>query len=125
MSEAAPDETPCLDESVLQDLIAMTNGSIETAQRIAELYRVKSLEEADRLAEATRAGDVDRIAACAHALKSMSANLGAKRLAASAAEMERAAREDQTPPGAEQIAEVSGLLLQTHREIAAAMARAA
>ncbi len=125
VSEAAPDETPCLDESVLQDLIAMTNGSIETAQRIAELYRVKSLEEADRLAEATRAGDVDRIAACAHALKSMSANLGAKRLAASAAEMERAAREDQTPPGAEQIAEVSGLLLQTHREIAAAMARAA
>lgn len=125
IAQGVPDEAACLDEAVLRDLIAMTDGSIETAQRIAELYRVKSLEEADRLADATRSGDVDRIAACAHALKSMSANLGARRLAAAAAEMERAAREDQTPPGAEQIAEVSGLLLQTHREIAAAMARAA
>jgi two-component system sensor histidine kinase BarA len=124
-SEPASGAEGCLDVSVLQDLIAMTNGSVETARRIAELYRVKSLEEADRLAEATRAGDVDRIAACAHALKSMSANLGAKRLAAAAAEMERAAREDVAPPGAESFEAVAGLLHQTHREIAEAMARAA
>lgn len=124
-AEPAPGEEACLDESVLRDLIAMTNGSVETARRIAELYRVKSLEEADRLAEATRAGDGARIAACAHALKSMSANLGARRLAAAAAEMERAAREDAAPPGAESYEAVAGLLQQTHREIAEAMARAA
>ena len=125
IAAAASDEAACLDESVLQDLIAMTNGSIETAQRIAELYRVKSMEEADRLAEATREGDVDRIAACAHALKSMSANLGARRLAGAAAEMERAAREDAVPPGPESLEMVAGLLQRTHREIAEAMARVA
>jgi signal transduction histidine kinase/CheY-like chemotaxis protein len=125
MSEQVTGEDACLDVSVLQDLIAMTNGSIETARRIAELYRVKSLEEAEHLADATRAGDVDRIARCAHALKSMSANLGAKRLAAAAAEMERAAREDAAPPGADSFEAVAGLLQQTHREIAEAMHRAA
>ena len=125
ISEPAPADESCLDVSVLQDLIAMTNGSIETARRIAELYRVKSLEEADRLAEATRAGDGDRIARCAHALKSMSANLGARRLAAVASEIERAAREDDAPPGAESLEVVAGLLQQTHREIEDALVRAA
>lgn len=124
-SGPAPGAEDCLDASVLQDLIAMTNGSIETARRIAELYRVKSLEEADRLAEATRAGDIDRIAACAHALKSMSANLGAKRLAAMAAEMERAAREDDTEPEAAALETVAVLLHRTHRDIEDALASAA
>ncbi|MBX9876266.1 MAG: response regulator, partial [Beijerinckiaceae bacterium] len=123
--ESVAAEEGCLDEAVLHDLIAMTNGSIETARRIAELYRVSSLEEADRLADATRAGDGERIARCAHALKSMSANLGAKRLAAAAAEMERAAREDATPPGPESYEVVAGLLQRTHREIEDVMARAA
>ena len=123
--ESVAVEEGCLDEAVLHDLIAMTNGSIETARRIAELYRVSSLEEADRLADATRAGDGERIARCAHALKSMSANLGAKRLAAAAAEMERAAREDATPPGPDSYDVVAGLLQRTHREIEDVMARAA
>lgn len=123
--ESGVAEKGCLDEAVLHDLIAMTNGSIETARRIAELYRVSSLEEADRLADATRAGDGERIARCAHALKSMSANLGAKSLAAAAAEMERAAREDATPPGADSYEVVAGLLHRTHREIEDVMARAA
>ncbi len=123
--ESGVAEKGCLDEAVLHDLIAMTNGSIETARRIAELYRVSSLEEADRLADATRAGDGERIARCAHALKSMSANLGAKSLAAAAAEMERAAREDATPPGPDSYDVVAGLLQRTHREIEDVMARAA
>ncbi|KPF72615.1 hypothetical protein IP69_01605 [Bosea sp. AAP35] len=125
-SPATPDSDVYLDETVLRDLIAMTNGSLETARRIAELYTVKSVEEAQALSAATQAGDRDRIAKCAHALKSMSANLGASRVAALAGEMERAARENAAAPASEDdCRELDAILRQTHVRLNAALAQAA
>jgi two-component system sensor histidine kinase BarA len=121
----ASQEEVDLDETVLRDLMAMTNGSLETVRRITELYRTRSLEEVERLDDAARAGDRDRVAQYAHALKSMSANLGARRVASVAAEMERAAREGEVPPGADAAAGLGEMLRRTHRLLDEAMARAA
>lgn len=122
---AAADTDVYLDETVLQDLIAMTNGSLETARRIADLYTVKSIEEAQRLHAATQAGDGDLVAKCAHALKSMSANLGASRVAAACGEMERAAREGQALAGDEDVRQLQAMLERTHAQLNEVLAQAA
>jgi signal transduction histidine kinase/CheY-like chemotaxis protein len=114
-----------LDEAVLRDLIDMTNGSLETVRRITDLYRIKSLEEVERLGAATRSGDSERVAACAHALKSMSANLGARRVASAAAEMERSAREGHAPAGDDAFRHLQDVLRQTHARLDEALAKAA
>lgn len=124
---AAPSsaEEDYLDEAVLRDLIEMTNGSLETVRRITDLYRVKSLEEVERLGSAAESGDSDLIAKCAHALKSMSANLGARRVASAASEMERAAREGLAPVGEDAFQNLNDILRQTHSRLDEAMAKAA
>ncbi|PZN94207.1 MAG: hybrid sensor histidine kinase/response regulator [Hyphomicrobiales bacterium] len=114
-----------LDEAVLHDLMEMTSGSLETVRRITDLYRVTSLAELERLGTATRSGDSDLIAKCAHALKSMSANLGARRVASAAAEMERIAREGPAPVEDEAFRNLSDILQQTHVQLQKAMAKAA
>lgn len=123
--EPPPVEEGYLDETVLQDLIEMTNGSMETVRRITDLYRVKSIEEVERLGAATQSGDSEQIAKCAHALKSMSANLGARRVASAAAEMERVAREGLTPVGDDAFRHLDHILRQTHSRLSEAMAKAA
>lgn len=125
MPETPPASDAYLDESVLRDLIAMTNGSLDTARRIADLYKVKSIEEAQALSAATQAGDRDRIAKCAHALKSMSANLGASRVAAAAGEMERAARDGGVAAGDEDVRQLHAMLMETHARLSEALAQAA
>ena len=118
-------EEDYLDEAVLRDLIEMTNGSMETVRRITDIYRVKSLEEVERLGSATQSGDSDLIAKSAHALKSMSANLGARRVASVASEMERAAREGLAPVGEDAFRDLNDILRQTHSRLDEAMAKAA
>lgn len=110
-------EESYLDEEVIRDLIEMTNGSLETVRRIADLYRETSLREVERLGQATLSGDNDLIAQCAHALKSMSANLGARRVASSAGEMERAAREGLDPIGEAAFLTFRDILQQTHSQL--------
>ncbi len=121
----SPTEEGYLDEAVLRDLIEMTNGSLETVRRITDLYKVTSLKEVERLGSATQSGDSDLIAKCAHALKSMSANLGATRVASAAAEMERAARDGVAPVGEDAFRNLHDILQQTHSRLNDAMAKAA
>ncbi|MFA6965859.1 ATP-binding protein [Bosea sp. (in: a-proteobacteria)] len=118
-------EEDYLDEAVLRDLIEMTNGSLETVRRITDLYRVSSLKEIERLGSAAMSGDSDLIAKCAHALKSMSANLGARRVASAAAEMERSARDGLAPVGEDAFRNLHDILQQTHSRLNDAMAKAA
>ncbi|PTM41510.1 two-component system sensor histidine kinase BarA [Bosea sp. 124] len=118
-------EEDYLDEAVLHDLIEMTNGSLETVRRITDLYRVTSLEEVERLGSATQSGDSDLIAKCAHALKSMSANLGAGRVASAAAEMERTARNGRAPVSDDAFRNLYDILQQTHSRLNEAVAKAA
>jgi two-component system sensor histidine kinase BarA len=90
-----------LDTSVIQDLHEMV-GSAGGAlvQRVFRLYVENARRGRDELARAIRMDDREGCARAAHALKSMSQNIGARRVAANADAIERYAREDSTPqPG--------------------------
>jgi two-component system sensor histidine kinase BarA len=91
-SVAETEETPVLDGSVLADLRAMAGGASAVVDRVTRLYETQSAEKLRDLHEAARSGDLERLGAAAHALKSMSFNVGARRVAERAAELERAAR---------------------------------
>ena len=93
-----------LDAAALDDLFAMSGHSPQVVERIAGLYRMQSAERLDDLAGAVAAGDLDRIGATAHALKSMSFNVGARAVAEQAAAMERAARVEGRAPHRDDIA---------------------
>jgi len=90
----ASDEAPVLDDSVLDDLAAMAGGATAVVDRVVRLYQTQAVEKLRELHEAARGGDLDRLGAAAHALKSMSFNVGARRVAERAADIERAARGD-------------------------------
>jgi HPt (histidine-containing phosphotransfer) domain-containing protein len=68
-------------------------------ERVFNLFGVHAPARLSALCDALAAGDVARVAAEAHALKSPSLNIGALRLAALAAEVEAQARSGELPPG--------------------------
>ena len=86
-----------LDTTVLDDLYAMAGHSTVVVDRITGLYRTQSVERIAELREALAAGDLDRLGRTAHALKSMSFNVGARAVAEQAADIERSARIDGRP----------------------------
>ena len=90
-------EMAVMDESVLADLAAMAGGATAVVDRVTRLYETQSAEKLRDLHEAARSGDLDRLGAAAHALKSMSFNVGARRVAERAAGLERAARIEVRP----------------------------
>ncbi len=97
-----PSGPPTLDPAALRELKAMA-GSDEIVARITRLYRLQSVERLADLREAASSGDLDRLARAAHALKSMSLNIGAKRVATVAGAFEREARMDGAAPSAEAV----------------------
>ncbi|MCE1238044.1 MAG: ATP-binding protein [Hyphomicrobiales bacterium] len=94
---AGEEETPVFDAGVLADLAAMAGGATAVVDRVVRLYETQSADKLRELHEAARGGDLDRLGAAAHALKSMSFNVGARRVAERAAELERAARIEARP----------------------------
>jgi signal transduction histidine kinase/CheY-like chemotaxis protein len=88
-----------LDAGVLRELeeIAGSAGG-GFLQRIFTLYLENAPRIRAELARAVAADDRDACARAAHALKSMSHNVGARRLATSAETIERRARETGMPP---------------------------
>ncbi len=89
-----------LDPAALRELKAMA-GSDEIVARITRLYRLQSVERLADLREAAASGDLDRLAKAAHALKSMSLNIGAQRVASVAGTLEREAKMDRAAPSPE------------------------
>jgi signal transduction histidine kinase/CheY-like chemotaxis protein len=81
-----------LDQAVITELRHMTAGSPEIITRIIKLYCDQSSDRVDELLDAVRAHDLDKLARAAHALKSMSYNIGARGIAETAAEFEHSAR---------------------------------
>ena len=86
------DAAGMLDRAVLDDLLAMAGGATAVVDRITGLYRTQSQEKIADLRAAIAAGDLDRLGKAAHALKSMSYNVGARIVAETAARIESAAR---------------------------------
>ena len=81
-----------LDPGVLADLRAMAGSSTDILPRVIRLYKLQSAECLEHLRKAAAEGDADAAGAAAHALKSMSLNMGARCMARLAAECEDAVR---------------------------------
>lgn len=89
--------------------MAQTSGSA-FLERIARLYRDHAPAALDSLAEAVSRGDGAAVASAAHALKSMSLNIGAAAIATCLAGIEEAARDHGALPGSSDMARVRSLL---------------
>jgi signal transduction histidine kinase/CheY-like chemotaxis protein/HPt (histidine-containing phosphotransfer) domain-containing protein len=109
---------PHLDRTVLDELKAMANGSSEIVTRIGRLYLSQSTERVAELLDAVRDRDLDRLAMAAHALKSMSYNIGARGLAERAAAVEQSARVEQRMITAQSASALEAELAQVHAELA-------
>jgi signal transduction histidine kinase/AmiR/NasT family two-component response regulator/HPt (histidine-containing phosphotransfer) domain-containing protein len=81
-----------LDISVLSELRDMASGSQAIVDRIISLYASQSSACLRDLAEALKHNDLEQFGRAAHALKSMSYNVGARGIARMASEFENAAR---------------------------------
>ena len=84
-----------LDLAVLEDLLKMAGGAVAVVDRIVGLYETQSADRIAELREAVATENVERLGRVAHALKSMSFNVGARSIAETAARFERVAREEQ------------------------------
>ncbi|MDI7773905.1 EAL domain-containing protein [Asticcacaulis sp. EMRT-3] len=86
-------------------------------QRVIGLYKQHGPVALDQLRNAHREGDGERTAMAAHALKSMSLNLGAKAVAALADDIERAIRSDARWVGIDEITLLEARLQRTLAEL--------
>jgi signal transduction histidine kinase len=91
LSEAAP---KLLDLAALDDLREMSRDT-ELVARVARLYCSTAPMRLAELRDAIGRADLKGAASAAHALKSMSMNIGARAVAESAAKIERHARESE------------------------------
>ena len=101
------EEDPILDAAVIGQLLEMGKGGhTDFVARVTGLYRDHTPKSLVEIAEAHAAADLERLGAAAHALKSMSLNMGARRVAAAASELERLSRFENTLPSAEDVAAI-------------------
>jgi len=110
---------PILDPEMMAELQAMAAGRPEFLDRVLTLYLDHAPKAAEDLAVAVAAGDRDRIGHAAHALKSMSANIGATRVAAAAAALEAMVRDEGKPVQAADLAPLETALPLTLAAVAA------
>ncbi|CAM3260924.1 EAL domain-containing protein [Asticcacaulis taihuensis] len=93
------------DKAVITGLVeGLHNGRGDFVRRVVGLYRSHAPEAATTLLAAHAEGDDDRLARAAHALKSMSLNIGAKTVAGVAAGIERAIRVEHRAIASDEIA---------------------
>jgi two-component system sensor histidine kinase BarA len=89
--QGAPTAFAAFDGRTLQNLAEMSASGGDLVLRSLALFESHSREAMLRLAAAVRSREAKEIASAAHALKSMSFNIGAKRLGAACARVERSA----------------------------------
>ena len=82
------------DDNVLDQLSLMQSGAANLPLKALNLFQEHSTPAFGRLIDAVRAGDAVAISKAAHALKSMSVNVGARALGEACAAIESQARKD-------------------------------
>ena len=102
--EEDADADPILDPTVIGQLLEM--GNPDFVARVTGLYRDHTPKALDEIEAAHAAGELERLGAAAHALKSMSINIGARRAAAAASTIEHQARDKGILPPPETIADI-------------------
>ncbi|TVR10047.1 MAG: response regulator [Salinarimonadaceae bacterium] len=111
--DAAPDSTgaPVLDQETMAQLAEMAGSAgAGFLVRIVGLYRENAPRALEELAQAAASGDAAGCASAAHALKSMSVNIGATDLASLLQEIEASARQDGRATDQEAIADARSRL---------------
>ncbi len=103
------------DQATLESLIEMQTGDDNLPVRVLTLFKDHSRDAILRLAKSIKTKDPKEIASAAHALKSMSLNVGAKTLAQSCASVEG------FPFDTGDTAELVQLVKKTHRAYQRAM----
>ena len=98
-AERAADGEPVIDSSVLDMLTEMGgDDSAELLDRVFGLYQDHGPQSFEALEQEMAGGDRNAIAKAAHALKSMSYNVGAKRVGTACAALEKAASSGEDVP---------------------------
>lgn len=82
-----------IDPATLRDLIAVADGSPVVVRRVVGLFETESRRRLAELREAVATENVTQLAAAAHALRSISLNVGAVTLARTLSDCENNARE--------------------------------
>lgn len=95
-----PDEETShdFDFQILDQLAEMQSGTSNLSLKALKLFQHHSRDAIVKLINSLNSGDGLEVAKAAHALKSMSVNVGAKKLGAACAEIETAARSGATIP---------------------------
>ena len=102
-----------IDRSTFDELARLSaNGSGDFLGRIVRLYLEHAPRGVDDIEHATRDGNLEGVAKAAHALKSMSLNIGAKAVAAQAACLELDAKNSR-PPDVGEIARLKQVVSAT------------
>lgn len=117
LPEQAEATSSHLDRTVLDELKGMANGSSEIVARIGRLYLSQSAERVSEVLDAVRSHDLERLAMAAHALKSMSYNIGARGIAERAAAFEQSARVEQRMITPQAASALEAELAQVHAEL--------
>lgn len=92
-TDAAADGLPVIDPSVLESLGQFSDSqSSELVERVFGLYEDHAPKTMEQIVEKADTGTPDSVADAAHALKSLSHSVGARRVAAACERLERAAR---------------------------------
>ena len=113
--EPLPSRSPALDGSLFD--LSVTRPLLERndafVARVLDLYRKHGPDSLAAMVAAFKAGDSDGLARAAHALKSMSLNIGARAVAEAAARIEQAIREDGRKVEVAEVAHVHSSLSDT------------
>lgn len=97
ISDDATTQPELFDNSVLQELVKMQAGNSDLVGRALSLFQKHSKPAIVRLAKAATTDDFGETASAAHALKSMSLNSGARRLAEVCSRIEIRAKNNEKP----------------------------
>ena len=130
-SEATPtdrsvglSEMPVIDVSVIET--ALAGNGIDTSpviDRVLTIFESSAPPALLALGEAARVGDGVQIAKAAHALKSMSVNIGAKRLGAACSALEKSAHAGEAGNLPQDLSALLKLLTEVLEEVAAIRSR--
>ena len=102
-----------LDPAVLDSIREMQTGDIDLAQRVIGLYREHAPKTFDGLKELWNAAEDIEIAKAAHALKSLSRNIGAIKVGELCDMIENGARGGKLDRDSDQLEELSAVLVAT------------
>jgi len=106
-------ELPLFDDEVLDSIREMQTGDMDLATKVIGLYRTHAPDALAALSVAWPSEPDDTIAKAAHALKSLSRNIGAVRVAETCDEIETAARDNTLMRTPAMIANLSAALEAT------------